>query len=498
MPPSRKAAQTTRTADSFFGDEYLAYAVYTIENRAIPSYIDGFKPSQRKIAFAANHLWRGGKGKAMKVFQLGGQAAALSFFHHGSLDQTIIGMVQSHKNSLPIFRGIGQFGSLRAPEAGAPRYVGVAFNDVFGMLYRDFELVESQYEEGERIEPKFFLPIIPTVLLNGTSGIAVGFSTKILNRHPLDLIDACEEVVKTGECRNALHPWMLDFHGSVTPVKDTGRSWAFNGVYEVKNTTTVVVSEIPPGYTYEKYEAVLDAMVEKDDLVSYEDESADRVSYTLKFRRRDLAILTKPDRHGNTKLPGVLKMRQQETENITTLDETRSLRVFDTAQALVEAFVALRMGYYIKRKEHMLRRLEVELRILRNRAAFCKAVIEGRVTVANTAKADLEEQIKTEGICTLKGSYDYLLTMPIYSLTLEKYNALVKRVADKEAERDIIKETTPTAMYLTDLRELRKSLKKVVPPAPPNKRLPRKAAPKPVQAPEPVDAGTGTLDGLFE
>ena len=108
-----------RKAQDFFDTEYLGYARYVVENRAIPSLVDGFKPSQRKIAYASHKLWKTGKEKAMKVFQLGGQAAAISFFHHGSLDGTIIGMTQTFKNSMPIFQGVGQFGSLRSPAAGA-------------------------------------------------------------------------------------------------------------------------------------------------------------------------------------------------------------------------------------------------------------------------------------------------------------------------------------------------------------------------------------------
>ena len=126
-------ATNVRSIEDFFDNEYTSYAKYTIQNRAIPSTIDGFKPSQRKIAYAANRLWKTGNEKPLKVFQLGGQAAAISFFHHGSLDGTIIGMAQDFKNSMPIFEGIGQFGSLRSPEAGAPRYVGVKFNQNFNL-----------------------------------------------------------------------------------------------------------------------------------------------------------------------------------------------------------------------------------------------------------------------------------------------------------------------------------------------------------------------------
>ena len=115
METQQETSTRVRRVEDFFDNEYRGYAVYTIENRAIPSVVDGFKPSQRKIAYAANRLWKTGNEKPMKVFQLGGQAAAISFFHHGSLDGTIIGMTQEFKNSMPIFQGIGQFGSTTDP-----------------------------------------------------------------------------------------------------------------------------------------------------------------------------------------------------------------------------------------------------------------------------------------------------------------------------------------------------------------------------------------------
>ena len=106
----------------------------------------------------------------------------------------------------------GQFGSLRSPEAGAPRYIGTKLSKNFKLLYKDFELIENKEEEGEIIEPKFFLPIIPTVLLNGSSGIAVGFASNILNRNPNDLIEACVLLLKEKE-RDVIKPFIKDFKG---------------------------------------------------------------------------------------------------------------------------------------------------------------------------------------------------------------------------------------------------------------------------------------------
>lgn len=444
----------SRSVEDFFDNEYRDYAIYTIENRAIPSAIDGFKPSQRKIAYAANRLWKTGNEKPMKVFQLGGQAAALSFFHHGSLDGTIVGMTQEFKNSMPIFQGIGQFGSLRSPTAGAARYIGVKFNDNFKLLYKDFDLTTPKYEEGEEIEPQFFLPIIPTVLLNGGSGIAVGFATNILNRHPLDLIDACLSLLEGGEVK-LLRPWIRGFWGDIEQVEGTVKSWSFKGKWEVKNTTTVEVSEIPPSFTYEKYEAHLDSLVEKNVLSSYDDHSSDRVRYVLKFPRAGLADILKRD-----KMNDVLKMRESEGENLTTLDETGGLRIFESAEDVVRYFVKFRLGFYGKRKERLLSDIGREIDILDAKARFIDAIVHGRIIVANEKKSNIIASIENEGIQKQDDSYDFLIGMPIWSLTQEKYAELQKKLAQKKRERKVVESTSPSDFYKSDLLELRTHVEK--------------------------------------
>jgi intein/homing endonuclease len=80
-----------RTVTSFFDKEYLEYARYVVENRAIPSCIDGLKPTQRKIVYVANKIWKNGSEKPMKLFQLAGRVAADSYYHHGNcLDEHTI------------------------------------------------------------------------------------------------------------------------------------------------------------------------------------------------------------------------------------------------------------------------------------------------------------------------------------------------------------------------------------------------------------------------
>ncbi len=181
--------KTEKTITEFLSDEYKEFSLYVIENRAIPSVIDGLKPTQRKIIHISNQVWKTGSEKPLKVFQLSGKVASDCYYHHGdnSLSDAIINMAQKFKNNMPLLEEDGQFGSLRSPEPGAPRYIGTKLNKNFRLLYKDFELLDYKEEEGEEIEPNYFLPIIPTILINGSSGIAVGFSSNILNRNPLDI-----------------------------------------------------------------------------------------------------------------------------------------------------------------------------------------------------------------------------------------------------------------------------------------------------------------------
>lgn len=73
-----------KTITEFLENEYKDFAMYSIESRAIPSVVDGFKISQRKIIQASNNIWKTGTEKNIKVFQLAGKVAADCYYHHGN------------------------------------------------------------------------------------------------------------------------------------------------------------------------------------------------------------------------------------------------------------------------------------------------------------------------------------------------------------------------------------------------------------------------------
>jgi DNA topoisomerase-2 len=440
-----------KTISEFLSSEYKEFAMYTIENRAIPSLVDSFKNSQRKIIHTSNQIWKTGSEKTLKVFQLSGKVASDCYYHHGntSLENTIVTMAQKFKNNVPFLEEDGQFGSLRSPQASASRYIGTKLSSNFRMIYKDFDLLEYKYEEGDKIEPYYFLPIIPTILLNGTSGIAVGFSNNILPRKIDDIIDNCISYL-SGKKLKSMTPYINVFNGSIEIDKNNNKRWILSGIYEKVNNNTLRIKELPPSYTYEKYEELLDKLIEDRIIVSYEDNSKDNIDYIIKSKNINSLDLVK-----------TFKLEEYSTEMFTTLDENGKLKIFDSDLEIVEYFIKFRLTFYKKRKEKMIKRLESDLIILSNKAKFIKAVLENKIIISNKNKDDIFKQIEKHNIEKIENSYDYLLRLQLYSLTKEVYDRLLSDFGLKTEELEKIKKYDENQMYIDDLKNLKKEIKKI-------------------------------------
>ena len=445
---------TEKTITEFLSVEYKHFAMYSIEGRAIPSVIDGLKPSQRKVIHVANQIWKTGNEKVLKIFQLSGKVASDVFYHHGdaSLNSAIINMAQKFKNNAPLLEEDGQFGSLRSPQAGAPRYIGTKLSDNFRLMYKDFDLLNYKEEEGERIEPEFFLPIIPTVLINGSSGIAVGFATNILNRDVKSVADSCIKVL-TGKKIEEIAPSLREFTGDFLQDADNHKRWIIRGKIQRLNTSTVKITELPPSMTFEKYEDLLEKLCEAKEIVSYDDNCKDSIEYVIKFTRADL------EKHTDEKLMKMFKLEEASTEIFSTLDEHGKLKIFETTSEIIEYFVNFRLTYYDKRKEFMLARMNHDLKILSNRGRFIKAILDEKLKINNVSKALIIEGIVEMKLDKIDDSFDYLLRMPIYSLTKELFDKLKEDFTTKKAEIKKLEETDPKDMYLEDLNDLKKKFK---------------------------------------
>ena len=445
---------TEKTITEFLSVEYKDFAMYSIEGRAIPSCIDGFKPSQRKVIHVANQIWKTGNEKVLKIFQLSGKVASDVFYHHGdaSLNSAIINMAQKFKNNAPLLEEDGQFGSLRSPQAGAPRYIGTKLSDNFRLIYKDFDLLNYKEEEGESIEPEFFLPIIPTVLINGSSGIAVGFATNILNRDVKSVTDSCIKIL-TGKKIEEIAPSLREFTGDFVQDTENHKRWIIRGKIERLNTSTVKITELPPSMTFEKYEDLLDKLCDSKEIVSYDDNCKDSIEYIIKFTRADL------EKHNDEKLIKMFKLEEASTEIFSTLDENGKLLIFEKTSEIIEYFVNFRLSYYHKRKAFMLAKMNHDLKILSNRGRFIKAILDEKLKINNVSKALIIEGIVEMNLDKIDDSYDYLLRMPIYSLTKELFEKLKEDFTAKKGEIKKLEETDPKDMYLDDLNDLKKKFK---------------------------------------
>lgn len=442
-----------KTITEFLSNEYRDYAIHTIESRAIPHFCDGLKPVNRKIIYGSLDLWKTGNEKPVKVFQLGGTVGNKALYHNGSesLNSAIINMAQSFKNNLPLFVEFGQFGSLRSPQAGAPRYIGTKLSDYFRLIYKDNDLLKYKEEEGYIIEPEYYLPVIPMILINGSPGIAVGFTSKILNRDPKEVVKACASVLQ-GKKIKEVSPKVNEFNGTFEQDVNNHKCWYINGKFERKNTYTVHVTEIPISFTYDKYEQYLDKLVDNKTIVSYEDNSSGNVSYMIKFKRGELSDKT------DEEIIKILSLRENYHESLSTLDENGELKIFDRVSELIEYFVKFRLTFYDKRKQLMIDKHRRELSIMSNRGRFIKAILDGKIEINNKKKDDIISDIEKVGIDKVDDSYDYLLRMPIYSLTQELYNKLKKDFIEKKTEMEKIELLEPRQMYLDDLKEIIKNI----------------------------------------
>lgn len=455
MKTSRQTKEQTKTISEFLNEEYKNFAFYTLENRAIPSVIDGFKPVQRKIVETSSKIWNTGSEKPIKVFQLSGKVASDMWYHHGdaSLSGAIINMTQQFKNNAPLFIEDGQFGSRLSPEAGAPRYIGVKLSPYYRMIYKDRELLEYRVEEGETIEPYYFLPLIPTVLVNGGMGIAVGFRSDILNRDAIEVTECVLKYLQTGKCTTP-SPKPNGWGGTFDNVDGEDRKWKAGGVARKINQTTIRITELPPSMTYEKYENILEDLIEKKILVSYEDNCRDNVDYTLKFKKQDL------DTYDSPKLRKLLSLDENFTEHLNCLDENGKLIEFNSVSEIIRYFTDFRLITFTRRKDLMIKKITKEIHVLSQKVKFIDLVIKGKLKLNNRKKEDIIKDMTTMKLEKSEDSYDYLLRMPIISLTKEMYDKFLSEMETKKKELGIIEMTDPKDMYESDLRELLRELKK--------------------------------------
>ena len=364
-----------------FVHKELVQFSYAHVQRSIPSMIDGFKPGQRKVLFAC---FKRKLTSEIKVAQLAGYVAEHTAYHHGeaSLHGTIVKMAQRFvgTNNLPLLVASGQFGTrLQGGEdAASPRYIFTQLSPFTRQLMpeADDEMLEHLYDDGVQIEPQQYVPIVPTILLNGAEGIATGWSTNIPMYHPEHVIDAVEACIQcaadTGTATVAweslppLQPWYLGFTGRIVAMP-SGDGFECHGSFQAVEGKArdglglvVHVSELPVGRWTDDFQELLyklsaeDKDEERPLIESFSHNNTESaVDTTIYFSQAARAILCHEGGSLNdVAVRKLLKLTTKiSTKNMYAFSCTGAISQYTDPRQIVAEFVGVRRALYVRRKQ---------------------------------------------------------------------------------------------------------------------------------------------------
>lgn len=433
----------------FFNGDYVDQASYD-NLRKIASLIDGQKNASRKILYTV--LEKNVKEK-VKVSQLGSKVAEFAEYLHGSLDGVVVNLAQdfSGTNNIPLLQKKGNFGTRFSPEASASRYIYAYGSNKFFELFKkeDIPVLKHQTFEGQQIEPMFYVPSLPILLINGSEGVSSGFAQKILPRSPQKITQYIKDYLNGSlkpSKKNSLEPFYEGFNGTIFQ-GDTHDQWLIKGVVEKVGINKVIISEVPVGYDLKGYIKVLDDLEDRKIIQSYRDKSEDD-SFLF-----EVTIPSKSLKEWDEEtLLNKLKLVKKVTENYTVLDENNKIKVFNNVKELLEHYMTVKLTYLDKRKTHQINSLEDELKLDFSKYVFIQRVINDDLIINKRKKSDIEKDLDAvENIIKRNESYDYLLNMPIMSLTEERLEKLRNEIKAKKESLDKLKESDLAEIWINEL-----------------------------------------------
>jgi DNA topoisomerase-2 len=445
--------------------------------RSLPNLMDGLKTSQRKILYGTILRNLKHSSKVMKVAQLGSSVAELTAYHHGeqNLVSTIIGMAQAFigSNNIPLLFRDGQFGSRvqGGKDAGAGRYIYTKQDELTRLLFRpeDDGLLTYLDVDGEQVEPEFFVPILPTILVNGASGIGTGWSCDIPLYNPLDIVKAIRiwlrengKVFLTSDngievsLLPRLIPWYREFSGKIEMTPDSTKFLTHGRVELVGKK--YVISELPVGVWTNDYKEFLESLLEDKRISKLENHST---LQEVKFTITEGTMKLTPE---NLNLTSSLR-----TTNMCIFDEQNSLRRFENTEQIIDAFCKVRYTYYTRRREKLILDLKHQISLNENKRRFLLELIAKTISLSNESnEARPTDEIEVE--LTEKNYYSdpeskfaYLLNMQLRSVTRERIDNLADEIFSLGNTLEQIKAKNETSMWLSDLEEFEKEYEKWLP-----------------------------------
>ncbi len=398
--------------------------------RSIPSLIDGLKPSQRKIIFACikRNLYQ-----EIKVSQLAGYVSEVSSYHHGetSLQDTIVNLAQTFtgSNNMNLLEPVGQFGTrlLGGKDSSSPRYIFTHLSKNFKELFHsdDLDLLDYLDDDGQSIEPKFYIPTLPIILINGACGIGTGFSTDIPCFNPEDIKDRLLRLVEDEDSDIAeITPWYKGFTGRVKKVEEN--KWTTHGIYNIK-ANVITVTELPVGSWTEDYKTFLDKLETENTIYSYKNMSTEtNVYFEIK-----MPLETVYEWKDNHEIEKKLKLVSHvSSKNMYVFNEKNEIVKMESPEEIIYHFWRIRNEYYIKRQANLVNKFKSELDILTARINFVNDVIDEKIKVFRQKLDYINKQLENKKYIKLENSYTYLTDMKIHTFSEDTIQQLTKKQKD--------------------------------------------------------------------
>ncbi len=432
-----------RTVSDIIDTEYKEYAMYVLENRAIPSYIDGQKPSGRKILYSMINQF---KGKKVKVAELGSSLPSYGY-HHGEASAmgAAITLTADWNNNIPIFRGYGNFGSRLVQNSAAPRYIFCDLNPEFSKYFYDDSVCTSR-NDPEHPEPQQYLPIIPWVLVNGIEGIAVGFACRYLPHSPKDIAKACIKAVKGKLKEDHVLPVTFPYFKGTIIQEETNKIIS-RGVVERVKRNTWLITEVPWGYDREKFFINLDKMMEQNKIQDFEDQCDDS---GFKFQ-------VKMDGNQDAKCSSdpiaYFKLERSYSENYTALDENGKLILFNNKNEIIKKFVEFRIGKIQERIDFDIQKLNNDLYWYNKKSEFVSDVVSKKINLIGYTKKKLLEYCM-ETYSVEQDIASRMIGTPIYDMTSDVIEELNEKISRTKLQIDNLKVSDPKEVYLEMLQKI--------------------------------------------
>jgi DNA topoisomerase-2 len=351
-------------------------------------------------------------------------------------------------NNIPLLEGDGNFGSTFIPAPAASRYIFARQNEVIKNIFLkdDTILLEEQWFEGDKIEPKFYVPTIPMLLVNGSEGISIGFAQKILPRDPKEIIKWVTQKASGKRSTADLTP---HWNGMTCTVSkgETESQWVIQGSFERLTKNKLMVTSLPVGYSLKQYQSVLDKLQDSKVIRNYEDLSDDdifqfEISVDKNFTEQDDQwILNK------------LKLVKTVTENYTCTDTNNKVVQFKSVKEILESWYDVRLAFNQKRKNHILGTLESDNKEMNLKRIFIQGVVDGQIELRNAS----EQQVLMDSItyhAELNESVKSFMNLPMKVLTIEEIKKLDAKIKENETQIKLWSAKTAEQISLDDVKNV--------------------------------------------